>query len=447
MLNRYIGNKKKILPSVVDAIAEHASAGDVVCDIFSGTLAVSFELKRRGFRVCSNDINLFSAMYGRAFLTNDGIPELSARELIPADHLSAATAAATDCGLDGTPCLDSDASEEDRRRFGELAAVIAYLNNSDASRLPSRFARSDFFDNYCEAGSKSAFTSSRGSTGRRRFFSAPNARRIDSVVGHLRYWHDAGLLRESARAVLTCQLLDAVERVSNTQGTYHDFPRAKYDPRSMGHMRLELPNYAGLVANRGPHILGVAQDSLEFIKVVPAHKVLYVDPPYNFRQYTAYYFMPNLIAAYPTIPDLDEYFSAIEFVRGQNMKDDFCSPFSRRAEFVPALQKLLAAARADTVVLSYYNGPNHWRDFKTGPAEGNGADPLERFFQSELFEPDSMRIKPVKRLNYQSYGGFSAEYIDELLIVANTRRGVGDCAESNNRLAAGSGRQSVRPVA
>ena len=67
MLNRYIGNKKQVLSSVAEAIADCASPGDLVCDAFSGTLAVSLALKQRGYRVASNDINLLSAMYGAAF--------------------------------------------------------------------------------------------------------------------------------------------------------------------------------------------------------------------------------------------------------------------------------------------------------------------------------------------------------------------------------------------
>ena len=58
-----------------------------MCDIFSGTLAVSLELKRRGFAVASNDINFFSSVYARAFLDAVDVPEIDASMLIPPAQL------------------------------------------------------------------------------------------------------------------------------------------------------------------------------------------------------------------------------------------------------------------------------------------------------------------------------------------------------------------------
>ena len=67
----------------------------------------------------------------------------------------------------------------------------------------------------------------------------------------------------------------------------------------------------------------------------------YLDPPYNFRQYTSYYFMLNLLSSHAEIDDLDGFFSRIEFVRGQNMDTDFKSSFCSKASFVPSLKKLI----------------------------------------------------------------------------------------------------------
>jgi adenine-specific DNA methylase len=41
--------------------------------------------------------------------------------------------------------------------------------------------------------------------------------------------------------LLVSALLRAVEKVSNTQGTYHDFPRDSYDARSLKPLRFEPP--------------------------------------------------------------------------------------------------------------------------------------------------------------------------------------------------------------
>ena len=64
-----------------------------------------------------------------------------------------------------------------------------------------------------------------------------------------------------------------------------------------------------ILSNLKGHQIGKERDSLEYIKEIPRHKVLYIDPPYNFRQYTSYYFMLNLISDYCEIDNLEKYFS------------------------------------------------------------------------------------------------------------------------------------------
>jgi hypothetical protein len=164
--------------------------------------------------------------------------------------------------------------------------------------------------------------------------------------------------------------------------------------------------------------VGKAEDSLDFAKRLPRHRVMYLDPPYNFRQYTSYYFMLNLLSSYTEIEDLDEYFAGVEFVRGQNMKDDFKSTFCNRQEFIPSLRSLVQRADSEYVILSYFDGRNHWGSFKSEDSETEGKRLLEEFFRSDLFVDGSFDFIPVDRLNYQSYGGYSAKPIQEFLFIA-----------------------------
>jgi adenine-specific DNA-methyltransferase len=76
MLNRYIGNKKAILKPIIDHIKMNVPEGGRVCDAFSGSLAVSLELKKEGYVVSTNDINLFSHFYGKHLIEQCDIPDL-----------------------------------------------------------------------------------------------------------------------------------------------------------------------------------------------------------------------------------------------------------------------------------------------------------------------------------------------------------------------------------
>lgn len=424
MLNRYIGNKSVILDDILAVVAERAEPGALVCDVFSGSLAVSLALKRAGYRVASNDINLFSAMYGHAFLEANSIPPVDFDALLPNDgHVALLVRAERELekyrDRPGYTYLTSPVFEADAHRL--MAMLLHLQDGPDPGGVPAEFARSDIFDHYCESGRKSAFRSLRGRTGRRRFFSPGNARHIDRILNRLRYWHQTGALAPTTEAVLLTILLDAVERVANTQGTYHDFPREQYDPRALKPLQLRLPPFDGLIGGDLEHVVGAELDSLAFIEHVPPHDVLYVDPPYNFRQYTAYYFLPNVLCRYPSLADPEEYFAAVEYVRGQNMSDDFVSTFCKANSFLESLRTLIDRARAKSVVLSYFDGRNHWNDFKAEP-NGEGLRRLSEFFaDSTLFRPGSLEVRPVTRLNYQSYGGYRAREVLEYLFVAEKR--------------------------
>lgn len=388
LIQRYLGNKSTISEDIVEVVKRLSQPGDLVFDAFSGSLSVSSALRAAGYRVACNDINHFSWVFARAYFSSAEMP-------------SPNNAAVTSNG-------------ENRRLW---AQALRELTAPYTARIPPSERRSDIFDHYCEEGAKSAFISRRGTLGRRRFFSASNAVLIDRALSRIRYHHRRGDLSEQTRCILTAALLSAVEKVSNTQGTYHDFPRRFTDGRALKPLRIGVPSenlFTGPISD----CIGCAEDSLEFVAKVPHHRVMYIDPPYNFRQYTTYYFMLNLISVFPDINDLDDYFSKIEFVRGQNMENDFKSSFCSKASFIPSLEKLIRRADADYVVLSYFDGRNHWGEFKSDSAETIGRQLLEDFFKSKLFIIDSFECVPVKRLNYQSYGGYTAKHIQEFLFVA-----------------------------
>lgn len=422
MINRYLGNKQSMLTSVLEEIGRHAMPGDHVVDAFSGSLSVSLGLKAAGYRVTANDVNLFSWVLARAYITSSTLPP-SVAHLIPSDQRAALLTRSQDA-LRARSAVEGYrfAAHDDLRADAlSLEALLRYLQEADGKSLPKQYWRSDFFDAYCEQGARSDFVSSRGRSGRRRFFTAPNARRIDIVLGHLRWWHREGLIDSHSEALILASLMRGVERVSNTQGTYHDFPRDRYDSRALGTLSLELPPLDVMLAGVGGHQAGRAQDSLEFIRTVDRHAVLYLDPPYNFRQYSAYYFMINLIARYIEIDDLDDYFGRLTYVRGQNPDDDFVSSFCKGSRFIADMRTLIARSKCDAVVISYFTGRNHWSRFDS-ERDDTGLALISDLLTEPMFEPGTLRVRTVERRNYASYGGYTARKVDELLISASMRQ-------------------------
>lgn len=428
-MNRYLGTKTKILPEIAHVLSGLGNV-DSVCDIFAGSLAVSLFLKRNGYSVIANDINKLSYAYARAFLTPNAIPTFEIGKLLP-KLTNGVLAEVRDSAKE---IVDHQRETFERENvWGEfrswteyversesLAMVMAFLQRGDASSHPKLRLRSDVLDHYTKAGHRSSFHSVRGTRGKRNFFSPRNAKRLDFILSHIRYWVQSGVLDEEGKYTLLSIVLDSMERCVNILGTYHDFPRQRLEERARKSLRITFPNYFGLLNGRRRHV-AACEDSLTFIERAPRHDVLYVDPPYNFRQYTAYYHLPNFFVRYPDIEDLDGYLSGLEFVRGQNMEDDFASPFSNRERFLPALRVLIEGARCRHVVLSYFDGVNHWNRFL---AEDNstGFQMIQRFFRSPLFRAGSLKVIPVDRMNYQSQNGYRAKKVTEYLFVAERDR-------------------------
>ncbi|WP_447586526.1 DNA adenine methylase [Pseudoxanthomonas mexicana] len=421
MLQRYLGNKSTLNADIVRIIQEIAPAGAHVCDAFAGSISVGAALKRSGYRVSSNDVNILSWIYGVAYLGGSSLPEIDLDAMMgvsAAKHFRRSLTQSEAAELAAGPWREAQCLDTVLSWMALLSFVISPYRRNE---MPREFRRHDFHDHYCEAGERSAFTSARGSSGNRRFFTEDNASALDRATNRIRYWWRSGLIDDRTRCLLTACLLDGMERVANTQGTYHDFPREFYDARALKPLTLSMPDADTLLKGQPAVMIGKARDSLDFIRDVPSHSVLYLDPPYNFRQYTAYYFLPNLVAKYPEIDDLDAYFEGVQYVRGQNMESDFTSTFCSSKRFVSSLEDLVKASVSEYVVLSYFNGKNHWHDFKSGTSD-RGRKELNKFFQSELFESGSVRCHPVDRLNYQSYGGHKALTVSEYLFVAKRKR-------------------------
>jgi adenine-specific DNA methylase len=417
MLNRYLGNKTSMLEPILAAVEATTPSGGRVGDLFAGSMTVSAALKQAGYNVVSNDINHFSSIYGRAFIVNSTIPEFDIG-LIPSKQRSKVKKLVRERleELRGNPGFAFLEEASSAASFDHLARMIEFMNVVQVKDLPTEYQSKHFFDTYTDGGAHSAFKSLRGTKGRRRFFSGENALRLDAALNLMRFWFRTGAISEDLLAIGLATVCRAAERVGNIQGTWHDFPREWTEPRALNTIRFTPPPM-DMALTGGKHVVGLAEDSLEFARRCPPLDTLYLDPPYNFRQYTSYYFLPNTITRYPYLDDPDTWFSQVKHVRGQNMELGFDSSFCKKHQFIPSLQELIERVPTKHVILSYFNGRNHWNDFKK-EANGVGLNMLTEFFESELFMPGSLKIVPVERTNYQSYIGYTARKIDEYLFIA-----------------------------
>lgn len=124
----------------------------------------------------------------------------------------------------------------------------------------------------------------------RMFFTADNAARIAGAWDSIRQWDGNGWLSMSERSHLLASLIDSADACANTAGTYYAYLKTWYRKalRPFTLALLEVP--AGLPAGQAKR--GDALDNLR------GHQfdLLYLDPPYNDRDYARYYHLPESLA-------------------------------------------------------------------------------------------------------------------------------------------------------
>ena len=71
---RYIGNKTKLLPHIMNRVREMIGDTGTVADIMAGTGSVALELKKNGYTVVASDVMTYSYHHLVTNLQLDGEP-------------------------------------------------------------------------------------------------------------------------------------------------------------------------------------------------------------------------------------------------------------------------------------------------------------------------------------------------------------------------------------
>jgi len=299
---RFIGNKTKLLTYIHDILAKQGlKPGDHFFDFFAGTASVGRYFKERGFVVSSSDILYFSYVLQRAYIGNTGEPEFS--ELLKI--------------LPKTP--------SSRLFESNYEQVIEYLNN-----LPGQDGF--IYQHYTEEGTQ-------GSEQIRKFFKGENGRRIDAIRHTIEEWHINAFINETEYYVLIATLIETVPFYANISGVYAAFLKS-YDPRTIKDLKLRPID----LSSTGPIGEAFNVNSMELIADIDTD-VLYLDPPYNARQYAPNYHLLETIARYD--------YPTIKGVAGIRPYADQKSEFCNKETALVALDSIAKTAHYKVLALSY----------------------------------------------------------------------------------------------
>ena len=184
------------------------------------------------------------------------------------------------------------------------------------------------YSNYCLGGN-----------GERQYFSDNNGKKIDTIRTTIENWKTEGRISNNMYYFLLCSLLECADKVANTASVYGAYLK-NLKKSAQKELVLEPAEYE---LNENEHQV-FNKDANELIKEIEGD-ILYLDPPYNARQYVANYHMLNTIAEYkPFVP------SGKTGLR-QYSRSKYCSASFVKDEF----DSLLKNAKFKYIFLSYNN--------------------------------------------------------------------------------------------
>lgn len=173
----------------------------------------------------------------------------------------------------------------------------------------------------------------------RRYFSDENGRKIDAMRLAIGAWKAAGDINDGQYYFLLASLLESADRVANVASVYGAFLK-QLKKSAQKSLWLEPALFE---PSDSPHEV-YRMDANALIERVSGD-LLYLDPPYNARQYGANYHLLNTIALYDTFEPQGK----------TGLREYERSAYCQRGKVEQVFEALIQAAQFKTIFLSYNN--------------------------------------------------------------------------------------------
>lgn len=298
---RYIGNKENILENIYSILQSNEVQGKTFFDFFAGTTNVGRFFKSKDYQVSSSDILYLSYCLQKAYIENNSEPKFEKLlNYIPQQNIES---------LFSYP----------------LESVVGYLNTLEG-------VEGFIYKNYTPSGTKDLSQP-------RMYFIDENGKKIDAIRQQIENWKNEDLISETEYFVLLACLIETIGFYSNIAGVYAAFHKT-WDFRALRPLELRTIKF---IDNHQKNIV-YNDDSMNLLDKVNVD-ILYLDPPYNERQYAPNYHILETIAKYDE-PELRGVTGMRDYA---SQKSRFCNPNTALED----LDKIAKNTKYKNLVLSY----------------------------------------------------------------------------------------------
>ena len=297
---RFIGNKEKLVDWIYDELKFTNLNGGLFFDFFSGTTNVGKHFKKRGYQIVSSDLLYTSFVLQKAYIENNSIPKFE--NLLDK--------------IDPPISLFPNSS---------LEVVLNHLDNLKP-------IEGFIHNNYTPDGTNHLEIP-------RMYFTSSNGKKIDAIRTKIESWYVSKLITDNEYYILIACLIETVPFYANISGVYAAFHK-KWDPRANKELKLRSINL--IDNNKNNHVFNI--NSLNLIKEYD-YDIIYLDPPYNSRQYAPNYHLLETIAKYDN-PEIRGVSGMRDYSR---QKSNFCV----KSKALNELEIILRDANYKCLALSY----------------------------------------------------------------------------------------------
>lgn len=285
---KYIGNKTRLLNFINDSIIkEKLPQKGTFIDIFGGTGSVGKYFKNKKYKIIANDFMTYSYIAQFVSIKINAIP--------------------------GFTKISQNGISSVLQELNSITPKSGYI-----------------FDNFAPSGRE-----------KRQYFSDKNARKIDAVRDKIGNWRNDNLLSDEEYYILVYSLIDAADYVANISGTYGAYLKI-WRSMALKELELKIPD----ITNNDLKNEVFQEDANSLIKKISGD-ILYLDPPYNERQYAPNFHLLETLAVWDK--------QKLVGKTGQRDYSKKKSAYSQKTKSIIAFEDLIVSANTKYIILSYNN--------------------------------------------------------------------------------------------